>query len=73
MVDDTDTIMGGSYIRAISGAASAIVSGTTTLLLEDGDTVTFQLAEEGDTGNTYTIGGADSVVEIVEIPSSAGR
>ena len=63
------TIMGGTYVRAISGAASGIVSGTTTLLLETGDTITFQMAEESNTGNTYTIGGADSVVEIVEIPS----
>ena len=73
VVDNSATIMGGSYIRAISNAFSAILSGTTTLLLEAGDTITFQLAEEGNTGNTYTIGGADSVVEIIEIPSEVRR
>ena len=29
------------------------------------------MAEEANTGSTYTIGGADSVVELVEIPSEA--
>ena len=69
VVANSATIMGGTYVRAISPAASGVVSGTTTLLLETGDTITFQMAEEGNTGNTYTIGGADSVVEIIEIPS----
>ena len=27
------------------------------------------MVEEGNTANTYTIGGTDSVVEIIEIPS----
>ena len=71
VVDDSDTIMGGGYCRAIAGARSAILAGTITLLLETGDTITFQLAEETNTANTYTIGGADNVVEIVEIPSEA--
>ena len=71
VVDDSDSIMSGGYCRAIAGARSAVLAGTTTLLLETGDTITFQLAEEVDTSNTYTIGGADSVVEIVEIPSEA--
>ena len=34
-----------------------------------GDTVAFQLAEEANTTNTYTVGGADNVVEIIELPS----
>ena len=70
-VANTATIMGGSYLRNFSNARTAILSGTTTLLLETGDTITFQMAEEANTGSTYTIGGADSVVEIVEIPSEA--
>ena len=69
VVPNTATIMGGSYVRNFSAARTAILSGTTTLLLGAGDTVTFQMAEESNTGSTYTIGGADSVVEIVEIPS----
>ena len=67
VVDDSATLIGGSYVRAIANATSGVVSGTTTLLLEAGDTITFQLAEEANSANTYTIGGADSVVEIVEI------
>ena len=70
-VANTATIMGGSYLRNFSNARTAILSGTTTLLLEAGDTITFQMAEEANTGSTYTIGGADSVVELVEIPSEA--
>ena len=68
-VDDSATIMAGAYVRAIAGAQSGLASGTTTLLLEAGDTITFQAAEEVNTANTYTIGGADSVIEIIEIPS----
>ena len=69
VVPDTATIMGGAYVRAQPDAQSGIASGTTTLLLGLGDTINFQMVEEGDTANTYTFGGADSVVEIVEIPS----
>ena len=69
VVPNSGTIMGGAYVRAISNAASGIISGTTTLELGEDDTVTFQLAEEANTSNTYTIGGVDSVVEIVELPS----
>ena len=69
VVDNSDTVMAGAYVRAIAGARSGLLSGTTTLLLEVGDTVTFQAAEETNTANTYTFGGADNVVEIVEIPS----
>ena len=71
VVANSDTIMGGGYVRAISGAFSGPMSGTTTHLLETGDTITFQAAEEANSANTYTFGGADQVVEIVEIPSEA--
>ena len=69
VVPNSGTIMDSTYVRAIAGAQTGVFSGTTTQLFEAGDTVTLQFAEEVDTGNTYTIGGADSVVEIVEIPS----
>ena len=68
VVPNSGTIMGGAYVRA-TGVFSGVISGTTTLLLGTDDTVTFQLLEEGDTTNTYTIGGDDSVVEIIELPS----
>ena len=71
VVANSATIMGGGYVRAISGAFSGAMSGTTTHLLETGDTITFQAAEEANSANTYTFGGADQVVEIVEIPSEA--
>ena len=69
VVPNTNTLIGGAYVRGQPDAQSGISSGTTTLLLGLGDTVTFQMMEEGDTANTYTFGGPDSVVEIVEIPS----
>ena len=69
VVPNTNTVIGGTYVRGQADAQSGLSSGTTTLLLGLGDTVTFQMMEEGDTANTYTFGGSDSVVEIVEIPS----
>ena len=69
VVPDSNTIMGGAYVRGQPDAQSGIASGTTTLLLGLGDTINFQMVEEGNTANTYTFGGSDSVVEIIEIPS----
>ena len=69
VVPNSGTIMGGAYVRGQANAQTGISSGTTTLLLGVGDTLTFQMREEGNTANTYTFGGADSVVEIIEIPS----
>ena len=69
VVPNSATIMAGAYVRAITGAMSSIASGTTTLLLGAGDTIVFQMREEVNTANTYTFGGSDSVVELVEIPS----
>ena len=69
VVPNTDAIMGGVYVRAIAGAQTGIALGTLSFLLGAGDTINFQIAEEENTANTYTIGGADSVVKIVELPS----
>ena len=69
VVPDSDTIMSGPYVRAQPNSQSSVASGTTTLLLGLGDTINFQMQEEGNTDNTYTFGGSDSVIEIVEIPS----
>ena len=69
VVPNSATIMGGAYVRGQANAQTGISYGTTTLLFGAGDTLTFQMREEGNTANTYTFGGADSVVEIVEIPS----
>ena len=69
VVPNSGTIMAGAYVRAIAGATSGVASGTTTLLLGAGDTITFQMREEVNTANTYTIGGSTSVVEIIELPS----
>ena len=69
VVPNSATIMGGAYVRGQANAQTGIASGTTTLLLGAGDTLTFQMREEGNTANTYTFGGSDSVVEIIEIPS----
>ena len=59
VVPNSNTLMGGVYVRAIAGAQTGIASGTTTLLLGLGDTVTFQMVEEVNTANTYTFGGSE--------------
>ena len=70
VVDNSDVLIGGDYVRGTSGGPPVgIPSGGITVLLEEDDTVVFQMAEYANTTNTYTIGGADSYVGIVEIPS----
>ena len=69
VVPNSNAIMGGAYVRAQPNAQSGILSGMATLLLGLGDTLTFQAVEEGNTSNTYTFGGSDSIIEIIEIPS----
>ena len=49
VVPNTDTLIGGAYVRGQPDSQSGISSGTTTLLLGLGDTVTFQMMEEGNT------------------------
>ena len=41
VVPNTNTIMGGTYVRGQVNAQSAIISGTTTHLLGVGDQITF--------------------------------
>ena len=68
VVDNSATLIGGGYIRH-AGASTTVISGSLTFDLEAGDTIAFQIAEETDSSNTYTIGGDESAVTIFEIPA----
>ena len=67
VVAGTELTWGGGYIRATSGADTAHLSGVIGVPLEAGDRVTVQVAEEDNTGNTFTIGGAGSYLHVIQV------
>ena len=67
LVSDTAGVVGWTYARATSGVTSGYLIGGITLTLEEDDVVEYQLREDSDTGNNYTIGGDGSFLQVREV------